>query len=30
MAAWWVTEDGAFEMTPSARALTIWVAAEAD
>jgi thiamine biosynthesis lipoprotein len=29
-AAWWVTEDGAFEMTPAARALTIWVSSEAD
>ena len=28
LAAWWVTEDGAFEMTPAARAITIWVAAE--
>lgn len=25
MAAWWVTDDGAFEMTPAARAMTIWV-----
>jgi thiamine biosynthesis lipoprotein len=30
MAAWWVTDDGALEMTPAARELTIWVAAEAD
>jgi thiamine biosynthesis lipoprotein len=30
MAAWWVTDDGALEMTPAARALTIWVATEAD
>jgi hypothetical protein len=30
MAAWWITEVGALEMTPAARALTIWVAAEAD
>ena len=28
LAAWWVTDDGAFEMTPAARAITIWVAAE--
>lgn len=30
MAAWWITEEGAIEMTPAARALTIWVATEAD
>jgi thiamine biosynthesis lipoprotein len=30
MAAWWVTDDGTLEMTPAARALTIWVAGEAD
>jgi thiamine biosynthesis lipoprotein len=29
LAAWWVADDGALEMTPAARALTIWVAAEA-
>lgn len=28
LAAWWVTDDGAFEMTPAARAMTNWVAAE--
>ncbi len=28
LAAWWVTDGGAFEMTPAARAMTIWVAAE--
>lgn len=27
--AWWVTADGSLEMTPGARLLTIWVAAEA-
>ena len=30
IAAWWITDDGALEMTPAARALTIWVAGEAD
>ena len=30
MAAWWIIDDGALEMTPAARALTIWVASEAD
>ena len=30
LAAWWVTENGTLEMTPAARALTIWVADEAD
>jgi thiamine biosynthesis lipoprotein len=30
IAAWWITDDGAVEMTPAARALTIWVAGEAD
>jgi thiamine biosynthesis lipoprotein len=30
IAAWWVTDEGALEMTPAARALTIWVASEAD
>lgn len=29
LAAWWVADDGSFEMTAAARALTIWVAAEA-
>ena len=29
LAAWWVSEDGTLEMTPAARALTIWVAGEA-
>ena len=29
LAAWWVTDDGGLEMTPAARAMTIWVAAEA-
>jgi thiamine biosynthesis lipoprotein len=29
LAAWWVTDDGALEMTPAARPLTQWVAAEA-
>ena len=29
LAAWWVTHDGTLEMTPAARALTVWVAAEA-
>jgi len=28
LAAWWVTEDGAVEMTPGARLMTLWVAAE--
>ena len=28
LAAWWVTEDGTLEMTPAARAMTAWVAAE--
>ncbi len=30
IAAWWITDDGALEMTSAARALTIWVASEAD
>lgn len=29
LAAWWVTESGALEMTPAGRAATLWVAAEA-
>jgi thiamine biosynthesis lipoprotein len=29
LAAWWVADDGTFEMTAAARALTMWVAAEA-
>ena len=29
LAAWWVADDGSLEMTAAARALTIWVAAEA-
>ncbi len=29
LAAWWVTTDGAVEMTPAARLRTVWVAAEA-
>ncbi len=29
LAAWWVTVDGALEMTPAARAMTRWVASEA-
>lgn len=29
LAAWWVANDGALEMTAAARALTVWVAAEA-
>ena len=29
LAAWWVADDGILEMTAAARALTIWVAAEA-
>jgi thiamine biosynthesis lipoprotein len=29
LAAWWVADDGAFEMTAAARTLTTWVAAEA-
>jgi thiamine biosynthesis lipoprotein len=29
LAAWWVTDDGGFEMTPAARTMTIWVATEA-
>ena len=29
LAAWWVTDAGAFEMTPAARAMTIWVGTEA-
>ena len=29
LAAWWVTTDGALEMTPAARQRTTWVAAEA-
>ena len=28
LATWWVTDDGGFEMTPAARAMTIWVATE--
>ncbi len=28
LAAWWVADDGALEMTAAARALTIWVRAE--
>ena len=28
LAAWWVADDGTLEMTPAARAMTIWVAAE--
>ena len=30
LAAWWVADDATLEMTAAARALTIWVAAEAD
>jgi len=30
LAAWWVSLDGTLAMTPAARALTTWVAAEAD
>ena len=29
LAAWWVRDDGALEMTAAARAVTIWVGAEA-
>lgn len=29
LAAWWVTASGTFEMTPAARVVTAWVAAEA-
>ena len=29
LAAWWVADDGSFEMTPAARAMTAWVATEA-
>ncbi len=29
LAAWWVLEDGSLEMTPAARTMTVWVAAEA-
>lgn len=29
LAAWWVADDGTLEMTAAARALTIWVTAEA-
>jgi thiamine biosynthesis lipoprotein len=29
LAAWWIAEDGAVEMTPAARQRTIWLAAEA-
>jgi thiamine biosynthesis lipoprotein len=29
LAAWWIAEDGAVEMTPAARERTIWLAAEA-
>jgi thiamine biosynthesis lipoprotein len=28
LAAWWVTDDDTLEMTPAARAMTAWVAAE--
>lgn len=28
LAAWWVAEDGALEMTPAARARTVWVVGE--
>ena len=28
LAAWWVTEDGALEMTPAARLMTIWSRAD--
>jgi thiamine biosynthesis lipoprotein len=28
LAAWWVSEDGALEMTAAARVMTMWVAAE--
>ena len=28
LTAWWVTDDGALEMTPAARAMTIWVEAD--
>ena len=30
LAAWWVTDDGMLEMTPAARAMTIWVGARSD
>jgi thiamine biosynthesis lipoprotein len=30
LAAWWVTDDGSFEMTADARWRTVWVAAEDD
>jgi thiamine biosynthesis lipoprotein ApbE len=29
LAAWWVTTDGALEMTAGARVMTTWVAGEA-
>jgi thiamine biosynthesis lipoprotein len=29
LAAWWIAEDGALEMTPAARVRTTWVASEA-
>ena len=29
LAAWWVADDGSLEMTPAARARTVWVAGEA-
>jgi len=29
LAAWWIDDDGALEMTPAARVRTIWLAAEA-
>ncbi len=28
LAAWWVTDDGALEMTSAGRAMTAWVEAE--
>jgi thiamine biosynthesis lipoprotein len=28
LAAWWFAPDGSLEMTPAARACTIWVAGE--
>ncbi len=30
LASWWVTDDGALEMTPAARAMTAWVAQAED
>jgi thiamine biosynthesis lipoprotein len=30
LAAWWIGDDGSLEMTPAARAMTIWVAGETD